>query len=140
MDCDISAASSPSLASPLITLDDSEIFDIGFLYAKSTTKNNENYDWAVIQITEDDLTISNAIMTRQKHTYPQKDFLTQEDFSEETNSIKVVTCTGSRGADEGEMWGTKTYLKAEGSNTFGEVLIVELRGTLGLFTRIVVYT
>ena len=112
--------------SRLVTADSSELLEIGFLLAKATPKNCTNYDWAIIQITSDDFSISNAMSGLSAHKgYPTRDGSTL------SNGVQIVTSIGSKGAVNGELLGSSIFLRVEGSQFFEEVEIVELRGALG---------
>ena len=102
------------------TEDSSEFIQLGVAYGKSP-----NLDWALIEITLEDLTISNAIQVETKSTYPV------QDFSTSRNDVKIMTCTGSKGASTGIMSGPSTFLKMERSNNFEEVRTATLEGRLG---------
>jgi hypothetical protein len=103
----------------------SEFTKLGVLI-ETSLKARSNLDWALIEITVKDMSISNAIFNRFSGSInPVRNF-----SSVETDIIEVVICTGSNNTRNGIMSASSTFLKIEHSDTFEEVGTVTLNGSL----------
>jgi hypothetical protein len=105
----------------------SELTKLGVLL-KSSLKTRPDLDWALIEITAKELTISNTINLEQKG-YMQT-ITPIRQFSTIETDIAVATCTGSEHATVGVMSGSSTFLKMMHSDTFEEVKTVTMSGYL----------
>ena len=105
----------------------SELTKLGVLL-KSSLKIRPDLDWALIEITAEELTISNAINLEQKRS--MQPIIPTRQFSTIETDIEVATCTGSKHATVGVMSGSSTFLKMVHSDTFEEVKTVTLSGYL----------
>ncbi|PMD57794.1 uncharacterized protein K444DRAFT_24532 [Hyaloscypha bicolor E] len=105
----------------------SELTKLGILL-KSSLETRPDLDWALIEITAKELTISNAINLKQKRS--MQSIIPTRQFSTIETDIAVATCIGSKHATVGVMSGSSTFLKMVHSDTFEEVKTVALSGYL----------
>lgn len=103
--------------------DGSNLQQLGTLLG--TSKNDKtNLDWALVRITNKGF--------RPIHNLRPVlgDALPATLFAGADKDIPVVTCTGSREASTGVMYGPSTFLKMAGSQAFQEVRTVKLDGNI----------
>ncbi|RDW60708.1 hypothetical protein BP6252_12091 [Coleophoma cylindrospora] len=108
-----------------------DLKELGVLYSISKTTENSNLDWAVIEITKQDLVLSYALTSNLGILFPDFDFSDKkEDLNIRREDHQVITRTGSGRTMTGIQCGSSTFLKMKHSRSFEEVWTVELQGSL----------
>ncbi|RDW91550.1 hypothetical protein BP5796_02715 [Coleophoma crateriformis] len=108
-----------------------DLKELGVLYSISKTNEGSNLDWAVIEITKQDLVLSYALTSNSGMLFPDFDFSDKkEDHNNTREDHQVITRAGSGRTMLGIQCGSSTFLKMKHSRSFEEVWTVELQGSL----------
>jgi hypothetical protein len=112
-----------------LTFDEcSELEELGSIYAISTTDfATLHLDWALVLVSQPGLKPSNMFRIKTQILHPIL------GLSKGKNGAAIATCTGSNKTNHGIISSSSTLLKLESSQTYLNVLTVELEGIIGKY-------